>query len=124
MNDTETRTIYQPSRPEKTLHTLYLVITIVAIVVGNAMVIVVVRSDRRLHSPTFYFLGNLAVADLLVGVGYIPFYITSVLNQAWVLGSVWCKGHAFVVSTSFNASLWTLCIVSVDRFLDISDPLR
>lgn len=114
----------EPSISGKTFHVLYLVIITLAIIIGNSIVLLVIRLDHRLHSPTFCFLGNLAVADLLVGIGYVPFYITSVLNHAWVLGSAWCRGHTFVVSTSFNASIMTLCIVSVDRFLDISDPLR
>lgn len=124
MNLTNPVNSYEPDVSEKTFHVFYLVIITLAIIIGNSTVFVVIRLDHRLHSPTFYFLGNLAAADLLVGIGYVPFYITSVLNQAWVLGSVWCRGHAFVVSTSINASIMTLCIVSVDRFLDISDPLR
>ncbi|KXJ29809.1 Alpha-1A adrenergic receptor [Exaiptasia diaphana] len=126
MNASEYQSFPRPpeSAGLRTFHIFYLVVTTVAIIVGNALVIMVIRVDRRLHSPTFYFLGNLAVADLLVGIGYVPFYIVAVLKKAWILGAVWCRGHAFVVSTSYNASLMTLCVVSVDRFLDISDPLR
>jgi hypothetical protein len=124
MNLTTPVDSYKPSAFEKTFHVFYLILITLAIIIGNSVVVSVIRLDHRLHSPTFYFLGNLAVADLLVGAGYVPFYISSVFNQAWVLGSAWCRGHAFVVSTSFNASIMTLCIVSVDRFLDISDPLR
>lgn len=126
MNSSEYQSLPGPPKSAelKTFQIVYLVLTSVAIIVGNALVIMVIRVERRLHSPTFYFLGNLAVADLLVGVGYVPFYISAVAKQAWVLGAEWCRGHAFVVSTSFNASVMTLCVVSVDRFLDISDPLR
>ncbi|XP_031568923.1 octopamine receptor 1-like [Actinia tenebrosa] len=124
MNLTNPVNSYEPNVSEKTFHVFYLVIITLAIIIGNPTVLLVIRLDHRLHSPTFYFLGNLAVADLLVGVGYVPFYIVSVFNQAWVLGSTLCRAHAFVVSTSFNASIMTLCVVSVDRFLDISDPLR
>ena len=96
----------------------------VLVIVGNVLVMVVVRLDRHLHKPTFFFLMNLAAADLLVGVLYIPFYAAAVLEQDWVLGRAWCSGHAFLISTSVNASILTLCLVSIDRFMDIADPFR
>ncbi|KAK3734353.1 hypothetical protein QZH41_005336 [Actinostola sp. cb2023] len=78
---------YEPPIAEKTFHILYLIITTLAIVIGNAMVIVIVRLDLRLHSPTFYFLGNLAVADLLAGVGYYGRMTKK--KTRWLIAFIW-----------------------------------
>lgn len=109
---------------ERVCHATILIVISVMVIVGNVLVIAVVRIDRHLHKPTFFFLVNLAAADLLVGVIYAPFYAAAVLEEDWVWGMAWCEGHAFLISTSVNASILTLCFVSIDRFVDITDPFR
>ena len=47
-------------------------------VIGNILVICVVFSNRSMHNVTNYFIVNLAVADLLVGLLCLP--ITLVAN--------------------------------------------
>ena len=123
-NQTSTDIPYKPTMAAITFQACVLVIVCLLTVLGNTFVAAVVKLDRRLHKPTFYFLLNLAVADFMSGMFYTPFYTASVIQQKWIFGESWCRGHVFVISTSFNASLATLCVVSIDRFLDITDPLR
>ncbi|XP_067046134.1 trace amine-associated receptor 9-like [Acropora muricata] len=101
-----------------------LVLICVGSVVGNIFVVGVVICNYKLHYPTYYFICSLASADFLVGAFYIPLFIASTLAQKWQLPVTLCNWHAAFISLSFNASLITLCLVSVDRFLAITDPLR
>lgn len=101
-----------------------LVIICIGSVLGNAFVVGIVICNYKLHKPTYYFICSLAIADFLVGAIYIPFYTASSLNQEWRLSFTWCEWHAAFISLSLNASLMTLCLVSVDRFLAITEPLR
>ena len=101
-----------------------LVLICAGTVVGNIFVVGVVICNYRLHYPTYYFICSLASADFLVGAFYIPLFIASTLAQKWQLPVTLCNWHAAFISLSFNASLITLCLVSVDRFLAITDPLR
>ena len=43
------------------------VLLILATVVGNTLVLLALYLDKRLHSPSFYLIANMAVADLLLG---------------------------------------------------------
>lgn len=106
------------------IQVILLVLISIGSVVGNAFVVAIIIFNHKLHKPTYYFIGSLASADFLVGAIYIPFYIVSSLAQEWYLSMAWCKWHAAFISLSLNASLMTLCLVSVDRFLAITDPLR
>lgn len=101
-----------------------LVIICIGSVLGNAFVVGIVIGNYKLHKPTYYLICSLAIADFLVGAVYIPFYTASSLAQDWKLSFAWCKWHAVFISLSLNASLMTLCLVSLDRFLAITDPLR
>jgi hypothetical protein len=42
-------------------------ILILATVGGNTLVLLALFLDKRLHSPSFYFIANMAIADLLLG---------------------------------------------------------
>lgn len=114
---------YDPGSGLIAFHSIILVIICLASVIGNVIVINVIYRDHRLHMPTFYFVVNLAIADILTSLIYIPFYIVAIVNQRWILGETMCKAHVFVISLGFNASLLTLSFISFDRFLDIVFPL-
>ena len=43
------------------------VILILTTVGGNTLVLLALFLDKRLHSPSFYLIANMAVADLLLG---------------------------------------------------------
>ena len=47
---------------------------------GNALVVVAVRVERKLHNVTNYFLVSLACADLLVSLVVMPCSIVQELN--------------------------------------------
>ncbi len=42
-------------------------ILILATVGGNSLVLLALFLDKRLHSPSFYLIANMAIADLLLG---------------------------------------------------------
>lgn len=52
--------------------------------VGNILVIVIVAANKTFHSVTSVLIMNLAISDLLVGVGVMPFVALSILNRGWV----------------------------------------
>ena len=43
------------------------VLLILATVLGNTLVLLALYLDKRLHSPSFYLIANMAIADLLLG---------------------------------------------------------
>ncbi|RXG51413.1 Substance-K receptor [Armadillidium vulgare] len=54
------------------LSILYGSISLIA-VIGNALVMWIVASSRNMHSVTNYFIANLALADIIIGLFSIPF---------------------------------------------------
>lgn len=51
---------------------------------GNILVIVIVAATKSLHSVTSVLIMNLAVSDLLVGIGVMPFVALSIMDSRWV----------------------------------------
>jgi hypothetical protein len=51
---------------------------------GNILIIIVVVKSKRMHNVTNYFISNLALADVIIGVFAIPFQVI-LLNKKKVI---------------------------------------
>ncbi|XP_028270472.1 alpha-1A adrenergic receptor [Parambassis ranga] len=103
---------------------LVLGIFIVFGIVGNILVILSVVCHRHLRTVTHYFIVNLAVADLLLSSTVLPFSAIFEILDRWVFGRVFCNIWAAVDVLCCTASIMSLCVISVDRYIGVSYPLR
>uniref|UniRef100_A0A665VDK7 Alpha-1A adrenergic receptor n=1 Tax=Echeneis naucrates TaxID=173247 RepID=A0A665VDK7_ECHNA len=93
-------------------------------IVGNILVILSVVCHRHLRTVTHYFIVNLAVADLLLSSTVLPFSAILEILDRWVFGRVFCNVWAAVDVLCCTASIMSLCVISVDRYIGVSYPLR
>ncbi|NXS37777.1 ADA1A protein, partial [Pomatostomus ruficeps] len=93
-------------------------------VLGNILVILSVACHRHLQSVTHYYIINLAVADLLLTSTVLPFSATMEILGYWVFGRIFCNIWAAVDVLCCTASIMSLCVISIDRYIGVSYPLR
>ncbi|XP_056265591.1 alpha-1A adrenergic receptor-like [Pseudoliparis swirei] len=93
-------------------------------IAGNVLVILSVVCNRHLRSPTNYFIVNLAIADLLLGTTVLPVSAMLEVLGRWVLGRVFCDVWAALDVLCCTASILSLCVISIDRYLGVRYPLR
>lgn len=105
------------------LSILYGSISFIA-VVGNALVIWIVITTRQMHTVTNFFIGNLAAADVIIGLFSIPFQFQAAVLQRWDLPSFMCPFCPFIQILSVNVSIFTLTAIAIDRHKAILNPLR
>lgn len=103
---------------------LLLGVFIVFGVVGNVLVILSVVCHRHLRTVTHYLIVNLAVADLLLSATVLPFSAIYEILDRWVFGRAFCNVWAAVDVLCCTASIMSLCVISVDRYIGVSYPLR
>jgi len=104
---------------------LLLALFVVAAVGGNALVILSVACERRLRTPTNLFVVNLAAADLLLGAAVLPFSAAmEVLGGCWPFGRVWCDVWAAADVLCCTASILSLCVIAVDRYVGVAHCLQ
>ncbi|XP_028840426.1 alpha-1A adrenergic receptor [Denticeps clupeoides] len=97
---------------------------IVFAIVGNILVILAVVCNRHLRIPTNYFIVNLAIADLLLGTTVLPVSATLEILDYWVFGRIFCDVWAAVDVLCCTASIMSLCVISIDRYIGVRYPLR
>ena len=73
------------------LASVVVTVIMLAIVVGNGLVVVAIAVDRRLKGVQHWFIGSLAVSDLLVGLFIMPFSLATELMGYWAFGDVICQ---------------------------------
>ncbi|KAM9338557.1 alpha-1A adrenergic receptor [Symphorus nematophorus] len=103
---------------------MVLVVFVVFGVLGNILVILSVLFHNHWRSVTHYFIANLAAADLLLSSAVLPFSATSEALGRWVFGRSFCSVWAALDVLCCTASILSLCVISIDRYLAVSYPLR
>jgi len=103
---------------------VFLAVFILSAIVGNILVILSVACNRHLQTVTNYFIVNLAIADLLLSTTVLPFSATLEVLGFWVFGRIFCNIWAAVDVLCCSASIMSLCIISVDRYIGVKYSLK
>ncbi|KAF6207109.1 hypothetical protein GE061_018348 [Apolygus lucorum] len=90
-------------------------------VVGNTLVIIAFKRERRLRRLTNYYIVSLAVADLLVGLLGIPCAILTKMELPKQLYP--CLFTLSLLIVLCTISIFSLVAVSIDRYWAILYPM-
>ncbi|CAN8030519.1 hypothetical protein HPB47_005012 [Ixodes persulcatus] len=90
---------------------------------GNALVVLVVLCNPQMRSTTNILIINLAMADLLFIVFCVPFTGWDYTLNYWPFGDIWCRIVQYLVIVCAYASIYTLVLMSFDRFLAVVHPI-
>ena len=106
------------------LKLIFLPIIILMGLIGNLLVCIAIKKSPKLRKVVNYFIFSLAVSDLLVCGMVMPLAIYQEVKGEWRLKKWVC--HLWILSDVLlsTASIWNLCLVSIDRFLAITQPIK
>ncbi|NXP51679.1 O12D3 protein, partial [Heliornis fulica] len=91
---------------------------------GNGAIVAVVLCEPRLHTPMYFFLGNLSCLDIFYSTVTVPKMLTGFLFGHQTISFAGCLAqlHFFHFLGSTEAVL--LAAMAYDRYVAICNPLR
>ncbi|XP_007435044.1 olfactory receptor 12D3-like [Python bivittatus] len=105
------------------LFTIFLLLYL-AILVGNGTIIILVVTEPRLHTPMYFFLGNLSCLDFFFSTDTVPKILAGFLAEVHTISVKGCfvQLHFFHFFGSSEGIL--LGVMAYDRYVAICNPLR
>lgn len=90
---------------------------------GNCLVIYVVTMFSKMKTVTNMYIVNLAVADLLFLLS-MPFLMITTILGHWSFGYGMCKLYMILVSINYFTGIFTLTVMSADRYMAVCHPVQ
>ncbi|XP_039197066.1 olfactory receptor 1019-like isoform X2 [Crotalus tigris] len=105
------------------LFVLFLLIYIITLM-GNLGMILLIKTDSRLHIPMYFFLGNLAFVDVNYSSSIIPNMLVFLLTERKNIGFFACATQMFIFVICGSTECLLLAVMAFDRYVAICHPLH
>ncbi|XP_029787316.1 olfactory receptor 1J4-like, partial [Suricata suricatta] len=93
-------------------------------VLGNLLIVLLIRLDSRLHTPMYFFLSHLAFSDISLSCVTVPKMLMNMQTQQQSIPYVGCisQVYFFIIFGCLDNVL--LAVMAYDRYVAICQPLH
>ncbi|XP_060111204.1 olfactory receptor 6B1-like [Heteronotia binoei] len=105
------------------LFLLFLAIYIITIV-GNLFIITLVITDRHLHTPMYFFLGNLSCLEFFYSSTILPRMLATFFAGGKTISVNECIVQYYFFGFLLGTECYLLTAMSYDRYLAVCRPLH
>ncbi|KAM8972673.1 olfactory receptor 9G19-like [Pelodytes ibericus] len=90
----------------------------------NVLIILLMSTCHRLRSPMYFFLGHLALCDIILVTNVVPNLLNIIIREGITMPFSGCFTQYFFHGLSVTTECFLLTVMSYDRYLAICDPLH
>ena len=109
--------------PQVALFVLFSV-TYLLTLLGNVLIVLLIRLDSRLHTPMYFFLTNLSLVDVSYATSIVPQMLVHFLAEHKGIPYVSCAAQLFFSLGLGGIEFVLLAVMAYDRYVAVCDPLR
>ncbi|XP_047734857.1 olfactory receptor 4D10 [Prionailurus viverrinus] len=103
---------------------LFLLLVYVTTLLGNLLIVVTVSCESRLHTPMYFLLRNLSIADICFSSITAPKVLVDLLSQRKTISFNGCFTQMFFFHLVRGVDVFSLSVMALDRYVAISKPLH
>ncbi|XP_008150390.2 olfactory receptor 1J4-like [Eptesicus fuscus] len=92
-------------------------------VLGNLLIILLIRLDSRLHTPMYFFLSHLAFSDISLSSVTVPKMLMNMQTQQQSISYVGCISQLYFFIHFAGIDNFLLAVMAYDRYVAICHPL-
>ncbi|KAM6182149.1 olfactory receptor 1J21-like [Erethizon dorsatum] len=93
-------------------------------VLGNLLIILLIRLDSRLHTPMYFFLSHLALTDISFSSVTAPKMLMNMLTQSQSISYAGCISQSYFFILFADVDSFLLTSMAYDRYVAICHPLH
>ncbi|XP_016046975.2 olfactory receptor 10J1-like [Erinaceus europaeus] len=91
---------------------------------GNVIIVTIIRLDRRLHTPMYFFLSVLSTSETFYSLVIIPRMLCSLVGLSQTISLEGCGTQLFFFLGFAITNCLLLAVMGYDRYMAICKPLR
>ncbi|XP_028558722.2 olfactory receptor 10A4-like [Podarcis muralis] len=91
---------------------------------GNILIVVLVISDQHLHTPMYFFVGNLSCLETCYSSTILPRMLASLLSGDRTISAKGCMLQFWLFAFLAATECYLLAVMSYDRYLAVCKPLH
>ncbi|XP_076784730.1 olfactory receptor 1J4-like isoform X2 [Arvicanthis niloticus] len=114
-----------PIRPgqQNVFFTLFLAMYLTT-VLGNLLIILLIRLDSHLHTPMYFFLSHLALSDISLSSITVPKMLMNIQAQQHSISYKGCISQMYFFILFGCLDNFLLAVMAYDRYMAICHPLH
>ncbi|KAM7085393.1 olfactory receptor 4D11 isoform 1-T1 [Molossus nigricans] len=102
----------------------FLLVVYVTTLLGNLLIMVTVTCESCLHTPMYFLLRNLSIADICFSSITAPKVLVDLLSQKKTITFDGCLTQMFFFHFIGGVDVFSLSVMALDRYVAISKPLH
>nr|XP_033809531.1 olfactory receptor 1361-like isoform X1 [Geotrypetes seraphini]XP_033809661.1 olfactory receptor 1361-like isoform X1 [Geotrypetes seraphini] len=91
---------------------------------GNSLIILAIAFSQRLHTPMYFFIGNLSLVDMCLSSTTVPRLLRDLLSEQKTISLPACIVQVYFLFFVGSMEFFLLAVMAFDRYVAICDPLR
>ncbi|XP_045423437.1 olfactory receptor 2AJ1-like [Lemur catta] len=113
-----------PSSQASLVSFLFIFVIFVVAAAENTLMILLICSDSRLHTPMYFLLSHLSTMDILHISNIVPKMLANFLSGSKTISLAGCGFQVFLSLTLLGGECLLLAAMSCDHYVAICHPLR
>ncbi|KAM5182209.1 olfactory receptor 1f45-like [Mantella aurantiaca] len=101
-----------------------ILVTYVLTWTANLLLLSSIKLSRQLHTPMYFFLGNLSVLDISVPTVSVPKLLSCILHGQASISFLGCFLQMYFIVFLGVTEIFLLSVMAFDRYMAVCIPLR